>query len=380
MVPVAAHWPWSERWLAWRDRLLASGRFQRWAATFPLTRPIARRRARALFDLCAGFVYSQILLACVRLRLFDILLEEPQTLPALSQRLALSSESTARLLGAAISLGLVARRSGERYGLGELGAALAGNPGIAAMIEHHALLYADLRDPVALLRGGRHDTELARLWPYAGADRPAALEADQVAAYSALMTASQPLIAREVLDAYSLAGHRCLLDVGGGEGAFVTEAAARAPKLRLLLFDLPSVAERARAQFAKAGLAGRAEAIGGDFLRDPLPGGADIVSLVRVIHDHDDRRALAILRAAYRALADSGTLLVAEPLSGTPGAEPIGEAYFGFYLLAMGRGRPRTVVALADLLRRAGFVQIRSIPTGTPLVTSLVVARRAAKM
>lgn len=380
MVPVAVQWPWFERWLGLRDKLLASGRFQRWAAAFPLTRPIARRRARALFDLCAGFVYSQILLACVRLRLFDILLEEPQTLPALSQRLALSSESTARLLGAAISLGLVARRSGERYGLGELGAALAGNPAIAAMIEHHALLYADLRDPVALLRGSQHDTELGRLWPYAGTDRPAALEADRVVAYSALMTASQPLITREVLDAYSLAGHRCLLDVGGGEGAFAAAAAARAPKLRVLLFDLPPVSERARARFAQAGLGGRAEAVGGDFLRDPLPQGADIVSLIRVVHDHDDRRALAILRAAYRALPDDGTLLVAEPLSGTPGAEPIGEAYFGFYLLAMGRGRPRTFAALAELLHRAGFVQIRSIPTSTPLVTSLVLAKRRRGM
>ena len=56
--------------LAWKDRihasldgLLASPRFRRWAAAFPLTRPIARRRARELFDLCAGFVYSQVLLA-----------------------------------------------------------------------------------------------------------------------------------------------------------------------------------------------------------------------------------------------------------------------------------------------------------------------------
>ncbi len=44
--------------------------FQRFAGTFVLTRPIARRRAGALFDLCAGFVYSQILLACVRLAAF----------------------------------------------------------------------------------------------------------------------------------------------------------------------------------------------------------------------------------------------------------------------------------------------------------------------
>ena len=83
---------------AFRDRLLASPAFQRHAAGLPLTRLIARRRARKLFDLCAGFVYSQILLACVQLRLFDILLEGPQTLAALAQRTGLSVQRAERLL------------------------------------------------------------------------------------------------------------------------------------------------------------------------------------------------------------------------------------------------------------------------------------------
>ena len=44
---------------------------------------------------------------------------------------------------------------------------MLGNPGIAAMVEHHAALYADLADPVALLRGDESDRRLARYWPYA---------------------------------------------------------------------------------------------------------------------------------------------------------------------------------------------------------------------
>lgn len=364
-----------DRWFAVRDRLLASPRFQRWAAGFPLTERVARRRARALFDLCAGFVYSQILAACVRLRLCDILFEGPQTLPALAQRLALPADAAARLLDAAVALRLAARRGTDRYGLGNLGAALVGNPGIAALIEHHALLYADLRDPVALLRGEGGDTELARYWPYAGADRPAALAADGVAAYTALMSASQALVAGEVLDAYPLARHRCLLDVGGGDGTFLAAAAGRAPALRLMLFDLPAVAERARARFAAAGLAHRASAIGGDFYADPLPTGADVVSLVRVLHDHDDAGALAILRAVRRALPGDGMVLVAEPMSGTAGAEPVGDAYFGFYLLAMGRGRARTPQEIRDLLRRTGFTEIRLVATRRPLQTGLITAR-----
>ena len=70
-----------------------------------------------------------------------------------------------------------------------------------------------------------------------------------------------------------------------------------------------------------------------------------------------------------------GTLLLAEPMSGTPGAEPVGEAYFGFYLLAMGRGRPRTPAEIGALLRAAGFGGVRARRTRTPLLTSVLTAR-----
>ncbi len=70
---------WRDRLLAWRHRLIASPRFQRFAAAFPLTRPTAHRNARALFDLCAGFVYAQVLAACLRLDLFRILADGPMT-------------------------------------------------------------------------------------------------------------------------------------------------------------------------------------------------------------------------------------------------------------------------------------------------------------
>ena len=366
---------WLDRGLALRDRLLASPRFRERAAAFPMTRPVARRRARALFDLCAGFVYSQVLLAFVRLRLAEILAEGPQTVPALAHRLALPLDGAARLLAAAASLGLAARRGIDRFGLGTLGAALAGNPGLAAMVEHHAMLYADLRDPVALLRGERGATELGRYWPYADAEAVPQLGGAQVAPYTALMAASQGIIAAEVLAAYRLNRHRCLLDVGGGNGAFLAAAARRAPGLRLMLFDLPPVADEAQARFAAEGIAWRATVRGGNFLTDALPEGADVVSLVRVVHDHDDAAALALLRAVRRALPEDGTVLLAEPMAGTRGAEPVGDAYFGFYLLAMGSGRPRTPDELKALLRAAGFSRPRLLRTHTPLLTRLIVAQ-----
>ena len=327
----------------------------------------------------AGFVYSQVLLACVRLGVFELLADGALAQAELAERLRLSEEGAERLVAAAAALQLLERRPGARVALGRLGAPLVGNRALTSMIEHHATLYADLQDPVALLRReGR--PAMAGYWPYAavdGGNSPAALSAERVAEYSALMTASQPMVTQEVLDAYRFDRHQVLLDVGCGEGSFVTAVARQAPQLQLMLFDLPAVAERARLRLLQSGLASRASTFGGDFFADELPRGADLVSLVRVCFDHPDERVLRLLQAVRRALPDHGTLLLAEPMSGVPGAEAMGDAYFGFYLLAMGRGRPRSAAHLGRLLHEAGFASVRSVPTRMPLQSGLLVARCA---
>ena len=369
---------WRERWQAWRDRKIADPGFQRWAAGFLPTSGIARRRARELFDVVAGFVYTQVLLACVRLQLFERLAEGPLTVDQIADFSQLPREGALRLLDAAVSLRLLERRSGGRYGLGPLGAPMVGNEAVLAMVEHHATLYRDLADPLALLRSQGAGSELGRVFPYAGAARPGELPTEQIAAYSALMTASQPLVAQEILGAYPMQRHRCLLDVAGGEGRFITAAAQAHPQLQLKLFDLPAVAARAQSRFEAQGLAARAQAHGGDFLVDALPRGADLVTLIRVAHDHDDARVMHLLRAIRAALPDDGTLLLAEPMSGTAGAEPMGDAYFGFYLLAMGRGRPRRREELAAMVEAAGFDRVRALPSRLPLQVGLLVARTRA--
>lgn len=358
-----------------RDRLVASPGFQRWAADFPLTRPIAERRARALFDLVGGFVYSQILDACVRLEVFEHLAKQPLTPAQLGAMVDLTPAAADRLLRAGVALRLLQRRSAGRFGLGPHGAALLGNPGIAAMVRHHRMLYRDLADPLALLRGELAETDLGRFWAYAGSAQPGAAAAAEVAAYSQLMTASHAFVAGDTLDAYSLRQHRCLLDVGGGEGNFLIAAGERWPHLELRLFDLPAVAERAAARLAEFGLGARSQTFAGDLMRDPLPRGADLISFVRVIHDHDDASAMVMLRAAHAALPSGGTLLLTEPMAETPGAEPIGDAYFGFYLLAMGSGRPRPPRELKAMLKAAGFARVRLLPTRRPMQTRVMIAR-----
>lgn len=357
-----------ERWVALRNRVLSSPRFHRMAAATPFSRWIARQRSRQLFDLVAGFVYSQVTTAFVQLGLPAYLRPGARNLPEIASQTGLPADAADRLLRAAAALGLAERVAPDRWALGEAGAALAGTRGVAEMVAHHRALYDDLADPVALLRRGRGGGALSGYWPYAEGKGAAPTAASGT--YSALMAASQPMVAEQVLDAWNFGRHRCLLDVGGGEGAFLEAVGARYPALDRMLFDLPPVAERARHRL------GAAVAVhAGSFRDDPLPAGADIISLVRVLHDHDDAVVMGILRRAHAALPTGGTLLIAEPMAEMRGVEPAGDAYFGLYLWAMGTGRPRAPAELAAMLTTAGFQGVRQVPTRLPLVASLMVAR-----
>lgn len=365
-------------WERIRDRwyeFVANEPFQRWAATFPLTRPIALKRSRALFDLMAGFVYTQTVYSCVSLGIFDLLAKGPMPPEVLARRIDLPLEATERLVAGAVSLDLLAKRRGGRVALGPLGAVLVGNTALVALIHHHAMVYKDLADPVTLLRtGSDFSTELSRYWSYADAPRPQAIDDARVASYSEIMAATLPPLAHDILDAYDLSKHERLLDVGGGEGVFLSHAGLRHKALHLTLFDLPAVTARARARLGEAGLGARSSFVGGNFHADPLPTGADVISLVRVLLDHDDASVKRLLRKVHTALPRGGTLLVAEAMAGAKGAEPVGDAYFSFYLMAMGKGRARRPEEMHALLREAGFRKSRQVSTRYPIQTGLIVA------
>ncbi|MCY4238660.1 MAG: methyltransferase [Rhodospirillaceae bacterium] len=362
--------------LSFRDRMLTSPTFIRHAKRFPPTRVFARKNARALFHICAGFVYSQILLGCVQANVFESLGSGPKSAEELAGAANLSPDAMARLLRAAVALRLLDGRGDGRFGLGPLGAAMISNPSIASMVIHHQRLYADLADPLALLRSGGRDSAMSDYWPYASRRDPKDLSSAETAPYTALMAHSQTMISEEILDAISIRRFRRLADIGGGNGAFIRAARENSPATEFVLFDLPAVIDDARSRFEAADLGKTIHLTQGSFFDDDFPVGADAITLIRIIHDHDDDAALTILRKAHAALPPGGTLIVAEPFAEVSGAEPIGDAYFGFYLLAMGSGKPRTRRSLISMIEAAGFSTVRHVPTKLSILVSILDARK----
>ena len=357
------------RWVMRRNAILGSAKFQRWASRTPIIRGIARRRAAAQFDMIAGYVYSQILMAFVQAGLIEFLNGSLHSFDDIGNFTGLSPSATDRLLRAGRSLQIVESPQAGLWTLGEAGSPLSANDGAMAMIRHHHLLYSDLADPLALLaRDRRQETALSAYWTYASKG-----QGNDVAGYSALMAATQPMVSLQIRDAYDFTAHDRMLDIGGGSGAFTVAIAAAAPTLQFGIFDLPDVIIEAQKQ-----LVGHASIAfhPGNFKDTPLPTGYDLITLVRILHDHDDGVAESLLAKIYAALPKGGRLLIVEPMADQKYAKRMGDAYFGLYLWAMNSGRPRSVSETTAMLSKAGFTRIDRVKTALPIITSALVARK----
>src|SRR5262249_11890811 len=86
-----------------------------------------------------------------------------------------------------------------------------------------------------------------------------------------------------MLEGYDFTGGRVLADMGGGSGHVLTAVLNRYPAMRGILFALPGVAERARANIESAGLADRCQVVSGSFF-EAVPTGADAYILRHIIH------------------------------------------------------------------------------------------------
>jgi O-methyltransferase len=173
-------------------------------------------------------------------------------------------------------------------------------------------------------------------------------------------------VSRAVLAAYDFSRFRCAMDVGGGNARFLADILAAAPALSGVLFDLPHVAPAARALLEARGLAARCRVEGGSFF-EGVPRGADLHVLKQVLHDWDDPRAAAILRACRAALPAGGTLLVVErvmPERAEPG--PGADKFLtDLEMLVMTGGMERTEGEFRALLAQGGFAPRRVVPTAS---------------
>lgn len=308
-----------------------------------------------------GFRVSQALYAAAELGIADLLAGGPRTADDLATASGAHAPSLARVLRLLASEGVFMEMDDGRFALTPMAEALRrdvpGSMRPLVLFSGGETLWWSWGHLTYAVRTGKpafdyvHGTDFFEYFRQ---------HPNEWALFDQVMTTQTTPATRAVAAAYDFSPFKTIVDVGGGRGALMLELLAAYPHLRGIVFDQPAVAAGARQAIEAAGLADRCQAIGGDFFA-AVPEGCDAYLLKSVLHDWDDERCGAILRACRRAVPADGRLLAVEVLVPPGNAPSFAKSQDVNMLVNLG-GRERTEAEHRALYAAAGFTLSRTIP------------------
>jgi hypothetical protein len=329
-------------------------------------RHLAAQATRAdLLRLINGFQASQAIHVAATLRLADHLSSGAKTAADLAAVTRTHSVALHRLLRALASIGIFEECDDGRFALTEtsefLRSDIAGTH--APMVElvgrdYFWRAWGNLLHTVRTGTTAFDHVHGSSVWEYR-AQHP-----EEVVIFDRAMASGTERYAEAVVEVCDFGRFDHIVDVGGGDGVFLTKILAAHPRLRGTLFDQPHIVARA-ASLEKLGLLDCYVTVGGDFFAE-VPSGGDAYLLKWILHDWDDTACVSILRSCRKAMKPNGSLFIVEHIIGPPNAGPEGK-FMDLTMMALTGGRERTRDEFATLLAAAGFQLLSVTPTATSL-------------
>jgi hypothetical protein len=176
---------------------------------------------------------------------------------------------------------------------------------------------------------------------------------EQAARFDRAQQAQTRLELKVFLRAYDWGALRTLVDVGGGNGAFLGGVLARHSEMHGILFDQPQVIAGATEVLRNLGVLQRCEIVGGDFFH-AVPANADCYLLKRVLYGWHEEEAATLLNAVRSAMRPDSRLLVIEPVNEPHGESDI-SSRFDLAMLVMKGSGARTLDEISELCGKFGL-------------------------
>jgi hypothetical protein len=312
---------------------------------------------------------SQALFAALDLGLFNALEEGSLDAAALAEKIGAQLDPLRSLIEALVALDLIARegpfyrntKAASRY----LVAGARGYMGDYYLKQISETLYHQMPDARRALRGEAAASYLAFL------DDPVRTEAF-IRGQHAGSSGPAYLFSRNP----DLANYRCLLDLGGGSGAFSIEAVRRNPDLSAIVFDQPQVTAFADKFIAEEGFSDRIRCVPGDVLNDEWPRGGDLILLSYVVSSYRPQALNYLLRRAFAYLPKGGGIYIHDFAMHGDRPGPRNAALWQFANLAISATTyPHRQQDILNALSQTGFVEVGMQPH-IPDITFLFFARR----
>jgi hypothetical protein len=313
-----------------------------------------RRHAQSMIRLYRSHIAARVIYAAAKLGLVDHIGEEGAAATELAQMLGLHPGALFRVLRTLAGLGVLHQDANDQFFVTPFGETLRKDSAYSVRdfaISSHEFVNDALRGIVESIRTGKPVVE--DLYKFLAANP------EQEASFHAGMSNRGRLEVAAVLDIYDFSSAQRVVDVGGGNGGFLSGILLAYGQLSGILFDRPSAIDAAKA--GRGGPLPRCELVAGNFF-DGVPHGGDTYVLKRVLFGESDEDALRILRNCREAMHSGTRLLIIEPLIG-PRNEHSPAHLFDMTFLVLNQGQMRSSQDYGDLLSQAGFRVQRTLST-----------------
>lgn len=305
-----------------------------------------------------------------RFRVFDLLVDGPQTVTQLAAATQCDADALLRLLRTVSAVGLLKRRADGRFALNAVSRqflSTSPNP-VAAwcdLILDFMPLMPQMPDAV---RAGQPLMKFATgktCWDFL-ATLPRGTELHDRA-----MNAWTALVIDKVAASYDFSAAKTIVDVGGGRGSLLCAFLRAAPHLHGTVVDRENTRLEAMENFQQHGVEQRATHVVGNFF-ESIPAGADLYSIKHALHDWDDEHVLKILQTIRTAIPPHGKFLIVEGAVDhelVPGASV--RAVWDLTQWVATWGKERTLDEFQRLLEAAGF-RMENVYL-TPTIDALII-------
>jgi ubiquinone/menaquinone biosynthesis C-methylase UbiE len=167
------------------------------------------------------------------------------------------------------------------------------------------------------------------------------------------------------------------LDLAAGSGVWGIALAKKSAHVSVTAVDWPNVLNVTRKIAQREGVAERFSYIGGDLAEADFGGGYNVATLGHILHSEGEERSRVLLKKTGAAMAPGGTIAIAEFLVNEERTGPQVSLVFAVNMLvATERGDTYSFGQIAGWLRKAGFVNARTVDSPGP--SPLILANRPA--
>ena len=308
--------------------------------------------SQSMIRLFMGYIPTRVLYVAAKLGIADHISDDGASARDLAPKLNVHADALYRVLRTLAGLGVLHQDENDRFFVTPFGETLRKDSPQSVRdyaIYSHEIVYDAFRGIMDSVRTGKPAIEnfFLRANP------------EQQAIFHAGMSSRGRIETAAVLEVYNFKETHMVVDVGGGNGGFLSAILVSCEHVSGILIDQPSAIEAAKA--GRGGPLPRCELVAGDFF-EGVPSGGDTYVLKRVLFDWNNEKALQILKNCRKSMNSNGRLLIIEPLIGSPNEQSPAHL-FDMTFLVMLHGRTRSANEYSGLLSQAGFSVDRVVTT-----------------